>query len=38
MRLLADVGEFIELVFLALYVEVCFFFKIGERHGQKSSS
>ena len=38
MRMLKDFGEFIELMFLALYIEVCFLFKIGGSHGQKSSS
>jgi hypothetical protein len=38
MRILRDIGEFIELVILALYVEVRFLFKIGGRHGQKLHS
>ena len=38
MRILKDAREFIELIALAIYIEVCFLFKIGGRRGQKSSS
>lgn len=32
MHILRDIGEFVELVILALYVEVRFLFKIGGKY------
>jgi hypothetical protein len=38
MRLIRDLLDFVELIALAIYIEVCFLFKTGGKHGQKSSS
>jgi len=34
MRILKDAREFIEIIALAIYVELYFLFKIGGKHGK----